>query len=359
MIAALTLLQKPAVLFYFGFKPFKIFCDAVNQIELHEDDLKDIDLPRREKGYFYSVNTVKEIINDEEEELNIYVYVFTNTIGCGNYRRDFHGKFPPEVPNSTVTDAEILNFKANGILGTSFFYYEKNDQPIIEYNTDGTYTMTGKASNTASIGDHEASIEHERAERHRSAVLTYLEQEKKKVKFIKSSSISSEVALHVTPFKGGGDDVLVAVPQEKLILQADDGNGNSSSDDEENTHTTLAPVDYKDKTSRTKKKIKGQLHANMLLLSVKCFVHRLKNLTTEDSPISNLKKLKLLVAYGLSFGSTCPIIVKKMIIDLSNKSINIEKKYESPRDTDKPPRLACATLYLIDKIEKGGSPTPA
>lgn len=59
--------------------------------------------------------------------------------------------------------------------------------------------MTGKASLSGSCSDNDPSIEHDR---HRSAVQTYIEQEKKKLKFVRST-FCNEVTLHVTPFKRG------------------------------------------------------------------------------------------------------------------------------------------------------------
>ena len=143
--------------------------------------------------------------------------------------------------------------------------------------------------------------------------------------------------------------MLVGIPLEALVVAEQD------EEEKEENGRSCSEFEYKDLTSQSNEAVQSQLEANMMLIASQLLVKRLKNLHKSDKPITTLRTLNTVVSYGISFGIVKPIVIKKITLDLINQTIMLSLKYESQKDIDKPPRLACATQYIIERMWR---PTP-
>lgn len=346
-------LQQSAVLFHFGFHPSKIFVDVPNVRVLVEEDL-DIDFPfPARKGEYIHARTVHEA----GESMAIYIYKFEGVHGCRSADPNFHGRLLTFSGNNIMTDQTLLAYKGAGELGTSF-YYSPDDEPVITYDTnDGGYFIKGLPSTSLLCG--EGSAEDVRGERYRTRLNDYLSRERLSQQVMSTREVKGYIARHlskVSPFSGGGDNMLFAIDSTLIVADEDEEIDDIARSPRKGDHITITDLEYNDITSQTNQEVELQLEANMMLLMSQVLTKRLLHL--KDSPITVLRSLNRAICYGISFGLIKPIVIKKLIMDFTRLELISEKKYESPKDVDKAPRLACATEYLIRRMKHQTTPHP-
>lgn len=291
---------------------------------LHRCDL-DINYPEANGKYIF----LKKV-TEADEEMAIYIYIFDEVHGCRT-ASGFHDCLPTEYDDK-ITDELLLSYKGSGELGTSY-YYAKNNEPRISYDDKGGYSIKGQPSTSSEYG--KGSIEDVRGERYQTRLRDHLRSKHPQLDIM--STIDVKKYLHtnltkVSPFSGEGDDMLFVIDTTLVVANEDEC-------DQEH-----------DITSQSNFEVELQLEANMMLLMSQITIKKLLALRPADNPITVLRNLNIISCYGVSFGILKPIVMKKLMMDFSSQRLRLEKKYESTRDIDKAPRLACATEYLIQKI---------
>lgn len=344
------LLQINAVLFYFGFKPFKIFGQVPKKDILQYEDVESL-LPEifLRPGKFVHLKNIHE----NSETMAIFIYTFNEVIGCRNISDDFHGLLPPCDDVNKLTDTVLLSFRGEGKLGTSFYYTEDVDEPLISFEVNGNVNIQLRPS--TSTMDADRSCENMRAERYRQRLSAHLDVHHKELKIVTKQVATSNLTLKmkkISPFTGEGDHLLIGIPLSTNLVVAgeEEEEGGVNSPPQQGEHRTCADYEFKDLTTQSNHKVEQQLKANMLLVNTEILTTQLKDL--DENPITILKDLNTVVSYGISFGMVKPILVLKLIINFTNNELTYEKKYQSPRDLDKASRLACATEYLICRMKK-------
>ncbi len=324
-------------------------------------DVPDLKDTVKEPGVFKHLVTVRE----GNKYLCIYVFKFAHGKGCREVTSLFHRTLPP-CADKLITDKDLLSLKGDGKLGTSYFYLNEGDEPTVKYTDDG-YILECVPSTSSLRGNH--SQEDLRGNQFIKAVHLYLKSSNIDLKFTTKSDAMLRAEAKVSPFSGGGDNVLLGWPLAKTLVVnviedsgeeivqdsscEQSGNGSSPADTGEQRLATN--IELKDLTTQSDDAVEQQLKANMHLLSSSLAVGKLKELKNIHRPIAWLNDLKTFTSYGLSFGIVKPVVILKLSIDFCNERLIYEKRYESTMDVHKAPRLACAMQYLIKRMI---SPSP-
>ena len=197
------------------------------------------------------------------------------------------------------------------------------------------------------------SVEDDRASQFRETLKAHIAEHYKNMQLATTKQVKNSLNVqNFCPFSGGGDHMLVGFPLHMLVVAEEEEESELYSPIKKGKHRACAEFEYKDLTSQTNDLVQSQLSANMMLISCQILVIRLKNLDSLQKPISSLKSLDTVVSYGISFGSIKPVVIKKLTLDFTNQKVNLQTMYESARDLDKAPRLACATQYVLEQMKR-------
>lgn len=338
-------LQKPAVLFYLGFKPFKEYVMVENKQILGSEDLPQT-LPELRSGNFHYFHCIRE----GEEELYIYIFKFNEVKGCRTIHADFHGELPPCLETNKMSDAKLLSYKGPAEFGTSYFY--TSGQPEIEYTETGGYIIKAEPSTSVNFGDFS---EYARRDLYKECLENHIKEHSNNLQLITTTHLKLLLNTQkISPFSGGGDDMLIGmligIPPEGLVVSREDQDEDSVYSPI--TNQTVANIEYKDVTLQSNQALESQLEANMMMLASQILALRLKRLKNDEKPITKLRELNTVSSYGISFGLLKPIVIKKLTLNFQCRCVELQKRYESAKDLDKAPRLACATQYLLKQMER-------
>lgn len=304
-----------------------------------------------EEGKFVFCATLKE----DNRQLNVYTFLFTQAVGCRNYLVTAHGRLPPTT-GRTMKDSALLKLAGDSV-SNSYYYQDENEGPAIAYDGVGGYTMKYESSDIRDVW-----CEDDRAENFRKKVQEHFNSENKRLQIKKRSTICINTTSlrkkcsrkeSVTPFAGGGDNVVMAsVDNQTLIIG---GTNEGEFGDPEEARLCLS-VEHKERTTQTDEQIQGQLKADMYLMTGIIFLNNIVDLQNHSHPITRLQKIKKLSSYGLTFGIFRPVLILKFTIDFDSQRLEYIKKYECYPGVPPEPRVDCGIKYLIMRLTNRSPP---
>lgn len=241
----------------------------------------DNPLPFNEEGQFVFVADLKE----GNRQLNVYAYLFTKAVGCRKYSFKKHGRLPPTT-DETMPEPELLKL-CGASVACSYYYRREMEGPTISYDEAGGYTMKYDVPRARCGARCGAWDEGDRAESFRRKVKEYFDSESKKLLIenrrtiiirIKTTLLASKCfnKESITPFAGGGDNVVVAM--KPIIGGQNEGDYDESPD----------PSDEADA------QVQGQLKADLYLMTSIILVNSIVDLEKHRQPITRLEEIKRL-----------------------------------------------------------------
>lgn len=131
-----------------------------------------------------------------------------------------------------------------------------------------------------------------------------------------------------------------------------DTEAQESSPTEEKEERSLFDLEYKGLSTKTDEEVIHQLKENMYLIVSQRFIERLQKSSRED-----IKSVKKLTIYGMSFGVGRVVTILKLTVDFSMQDLVYRQKFKSAPSAATEATIDCCIDFVVDRLDKR-SPSP-